>query len=156
MIWGVAIFQDSISWVRERLHAINAAPEHENLAHSKLLLPPGTHPQKRPRLESLPESHVVNQLVELIGRGGLNVNVATTVARSAVQDGNAGKALLAMASCGKGGELEQNQERDLLKWLRGVWGFLLEPYCVQVPLEVTRYFACVRMLACGASAKAPS
>lgn len=99
---------------------------------------PGTRPQKRPRLESLPESKVVNELVELIGRGGLNVNVAMTVARSAVQDGSTCKALQAMASCGKDGECEQNQERDLHNWLRGVWGFMLEPYCLQVPLEVTR------------------
>ena len=60
------------------------------------------------------------------------------MARSVVCDGLRLDALEAFASFGAHGAWESNQERDLLLWLRGVWGFRLEPYRVKIPLEVSR------------------
>ena len=70
------------------------------------------------------------------------MSTAANVARSVAKDGLCSEALDAFISCGAYGAYENNQERDLLLWLRGVWGFHLEPYPLKVPLGVSRLQVC--------------
>lgn len=79
----------------------------------------------------------MNNLLRQIGRGSASVATAAAVARSAKLDGLSLKAVEALASLGADGEWTQNQERDLHRWLRGVWNFRLGPYTIQLPLEAS-------------------
>lgn len=47
------------------------------------------------------------------------------------------EALSAFASLGTNGSHASNQERDLLRWMKGLWGFKLEPYTVMMDLQVS-------------------
>lgn len=93
--------------------------------------------RKRPRLEKLAESRTVSKLTELIGRGSLSVAGACDLARAVVEDHElpAG-AIKTFASLGSSGKHPQNCERDLHRWLRGLYGLVLEPYVIQVKLQI--------------------
>lgn len=80
----------------------------------------------------LPESKTVNKLLTLVGRGGSHVSVAHDIA----QNGLDNPALAAFTSCGTFGINDQNTERDMQRWLRGLWGFQLEPYEIKLQLQV--------------------
>ena len=79
----------------------------------------------------------MSKLTELIGRGQLSVAGACDLARSVVEDHElpAG-AIKTFASLGAGGKHPQNSERDLHRWLRGLYGLVLEPYIIHVPLQI--------------------
>lgn len=94
--------------------------------------------RKRQRLDEAPLSHTANQLLEDIGTGCSNVNSAARLARQMGKDNLESPALAAIASLGSAGRCEQNIERDLHRWARGVHGVKLEPYKIVVPLEATR------------------
>lgn len=100
---------------------------------------------KRRKPDDLPQSHTVDRLVNMVGRGDANVSVAAAVARAAHADGLDSSALKALASCGAGGLFEANTERDLHRWLRGMNGLELEPYELTLDLQVAwsiRSFVC--------------
>ena len=117
------------TWVRAK---------HQTREHVFLPWPGHLCAGKRQRLESLPESQTVNKLLECIGRGGSHIQTATDIARAVRSDGLESKALAALTSCGAHGVSDQNTERDLHRWLRGLWGFELEPYRIELELSATR------------------
>lgn len=80
----------------------------------------------------------MSKLIELVGRGSTHCSTACEIARSALKDAgpNASAALQGMASCGTYGKNDQNTERDFLAFTKGVYGFELDPYPMQLCLEV--------------------
>ena len=84
----------------------------------------------------LPESKTVNKLLTLVGRGGTHVSVAHDIAQTVRNDGLENPTLAAFTSCGTFGLNDQNTERDMQRWLRGLWGFELEPYEIKLQLQV--------------------
>lgn len=70
----------------------------------------------------LPESKTVNKLLTLVGRGGSHVSVAHDIAQTVRNDGLDNPALAAFTSCGTFGINDQNTERDMQRWLRGLLG----------------------------------
>lgn len=47
-------------------------------------------------------------------------------------------ALSALGSCGTDGRHGSNAERDFLRWTKGIGGLLLEPYPINLTLQVSR------------------
>ena len=78
----------------------------------------------------------MNKLISVIGRGGANVNVAHEIVHTMMDDGFKNPALATFASCGTNGLNDANTERDMLTWLRGLWGVELEPYQIELQLQV--------------------
>ena len=98
----------------------------------------GKASRQRQRLASVPEVQTVNKLIEMVGRGDANISCVTEIARVMQTDGFNADALTALGSCGTGGKNSGNVERDLHRWLRGEWGFEVEPYEIQLELQATR------------------
>jgi hypothetical protein len=100
--------------------------------------------KRRQRLEDLPESKTVTKIISLIGTGGSHVNGAHDLVQTVRDDGFDNPALATFASCGAYGRHDANTERDLLRWLRGLWGVHLEPYEIKLQLQawlVSQFFA---------------
>ena len=107
--------------------------------------------KRRQRLEDLPESKTVTKLISLIGTGGSHVNVAHDLVQTVRDDGFDNPALATFASCGAYGRHDANTERDLLRWLRGLWGVHLEPYEIKLQLQawlVSQFFCCTSIWSC--------
>ena len=79
----------------------------------------------------------MNKLLEMVGRGDTNISCATEIARVIQSDGFKADALAALGSCGSGGQNGGNVARDLHRWLRGEWAFEVEPYEIQLNLQVS-------------------
>ena len=90
---------------------------------------------RRKRLEEMPESKMMNKVIELIGRGRIHVSTAAELVRDSVADGLQSEVLDRFAAFGCHGECPQNTERDVQKWLRGLWNFNLEPYRITLNLQ---------------------
>ena len=71
----------------------------------------------------------------MLGQGQATVAQLATLARALVADGVPQEALQAFASLGGDGKYSSNQERDLHRWLRNLWGFNLEPYPLPMWLQ---------------------
>ena len=76
----------------------------------------------------------------MIGCGRLSVAAAAELSRANVQDTGAAasNAVVALASLGGGGRHLQNQERDLHRWVGGLYQLGLETYEVAMELQVLR------------------
>lgn len=72
----------------------------------------------------------------MIGRGQISVSAAAGVTHCAIDDGLLLSAVKAFSSLGNSGKYPANYERDLHTWLRNLFGFQLEPYCVSFNLQV--------------------
>ena len=72
----------------------------------------------------------------MLGEGQASVAQLATLARALVKDGVPQEAILAFASLGGDGRYLSNQERDLHRWMRNLWGFDLEPYPYLMWLQV--------------------
>lgn len=83
----------------------------------------------------MPHSHAAEELLEMIGSGKTNVAHAQGLAAAMVRDGIPSEAVTAFASLGSFGAHSSNAERDLHRWLGGVYGVTLEPYFINVMLE---------------------
>ena len=83
----------------------------------------------------MPYSHAAEELVDMIGSGKANVAHAQSLAAAMVRDGIPQEAMTAFASLGSFGAHASNAERDLHRWLRGVYGVSLEPYFIEIMLE---------------------
>ncbi|CAE7832343.1 unnamed protein product [Symbiodinium sp. CCMP2592] len=83
----------------------------------------------------MPHSHAAEELLEMIGSGKSHVAHAQSLAVAMVRDGIPQEAVTAFASLGSFGAHESNAERDLHRWLRGLYGVTLEPYFIDVMLE---------------------
>ena len=80
-------------------------------------------------------SHTVDQLLELVGRGRVDISCATDVARAVLRDGFKHETLEKLAALGNFGDCQPNAERDLHTWLN-MFGLHIEPYTVYVDLKV--------------------
>lgn len=92
--------------------------------------------RKRQRLETYERSATVEKLINMIGRGKIQIATAADLARSFVEDGGLHQALHAFASLGNNGSSSSNSERDLHRWLDALFGFRLQSYIMPMPLQV--------------------
>jgi len=92
----------------------------------------------------LPDNLTANKLLEFVGRGTTNIETVTSLARTMQADGFHAKSLAALGSCGANGVHNGNSERDLHRWVRGAWGFELEPYEITLKLHVA--WCCTSMI----------
>ena len=91
--------------------------------------------RRRQDYSSMPHFHAADELLEMIGTGKTNVAHAQGLAAAMVRDGIPQEAVTAFASLGSFGAHGSNAERDLHRWLRGLYGVTLEPYFINVMLE---------------------
>ena len=83
-------------------------------------------------------SHTVEQLLNLVGKGRIDISCATDVARAILDDGVQHESINKVASLGCHGSSQSNAERDLHRWLKNHFGLCLQPYTVQLPLKATK------------------
>ena len=80
----------------------------------------------------------MEKLTDMIGRGQISVAAACEIAEGVVQDHHLPhEACKAFASLGCGGSCPQNSERDLHRWLRNLFNFKLQPYVIDLKLQVS-------------------
>ena len=72
----------------------------------------------------------------MLGTGRANVSEICDLARANVKDGLPSAALQAFSSLGSCGKHTSNQERDLHRWLRSLWGVKLSIFKVSMHLTV--------------------
>ena len=75
-------------------------------------------------------------MINMVGRGRISVCGAADLARNAMDDGLINEAVAAFASLGSHGTSPSNSERDMLRWLKNLFGITLEPYSVTFNLQV--------------------
>ena len=80
------------------------------------------------------QSHTVDQLLELVGRGRVDISCATDIARAVLKDGPRHATVDKLASLGNYGHSQPNAERDLHNWLN-MFGLHLQPYTVFADLK---------------------
>ena len=100
--------------------------------------------RKRQRLEAYSDSRTVTKLIDLIGHGRMSVTGAVDLANCMVDDGMLKDAITAFASLGTNMAHASNCERDLHRWFRDLFGFRLQPYCVDMFLQVTQLLLEIR------------
>ncbi len=96
--------------------------------------PPG--PSKRPRVETLPQSALFDEMISSIGLGNSSVAAMHNMALAAHADGSA-QAVSVFSGLGCSGAWPQNVERDLHRWLRNLYGTELEPHWIEMDLMNT-------------------
>ena len=88
----------------------------------------------------MPRSATADLLLDMIRRGGSNVQSAAEIARAVKSDcGHSLPALDAIASCGANGANSNNTERDLHRFLRGARGLKLEKYNITLQLQACSF-----------------
>ncbi len=90
----------------------------------------------RRKIEDMERSYTVDELLNLVGRGRIDISCATDIARAVLKDGIANQRVEKLSSLGNWGLSQSNCERDLHTWLRNLFGLRLEPYHVVFDLEV--------------------
>ena len=75
-------------------------------------------------------------MINMIGHGQVSVEGAAGLARSAKEDGLIHEAVRLFGSLGCEGSSPSNSERDLLRWLKHLFNFTLEPYTITLNLQV--------------------
>ena len=80
-------------------------------------------------------SSTVDELLNLVGRGRIDISCATDIARAVLKDGITNQRVEKLSSLGNWGLSQSNCERDLHTWLRNLFGLQLEPYQVSFDLE---------------------
>lgn len=86
-------------------------------------------------------SQTVDKLLELVGRGRIDVTCATDVARAVLGDTPADCAapplrkITRLASLGCSGSHQQNAERDLYRWLKNNFDLRLQTYEIVLELQ---------------------
>eukprot|EP00959_Pyramimonas_sp_CCMP1952_P142097 2974418-Pyramimonas_sp.AAC.1 len=86
-----------------------------NCLSARFDIPP--RPLRRPRLETLPDSAMVDKIIRKFANRRTFVSEGCEYARAAVQDGVTNQAVVAWSSLGNWGRQAQNHERDLHAWL---------------------------------------
>ena len=85
------------------------------------------------------KSHAVEKLLNLVGKGRIDVSCATDVARAILDDGVQHESINKVASLGCYGSSQSNAERDLHRWLKNHFGLCLQPYTIWLPLKATKW-----------------
>ena len=80
----------------------------------------------------------MESLIEKVGRGALHVSGAQEIAAFMAEEaGSMGAIIPALKALGSlGGGHTGNVERDWNRWLKGLYGFELEPYKLSFDLKV--------------------
>lgn len=73
----------------------------------------------------------------MVGSGRAHVSEVADMARANLADNCPSEAVRCFATLGAGGARESNQERDLHRWVRALFGCGLNPYMVPMKLNVT-------------------
>ena len=73
----------------------------------------------------------------MIGSGRSSIAEICDISRANAADGHATEAVEALQSLGGGGMFASNQERDLHRWTRNLYGTRLETYTVPFLLHVS-------------------
>ena len=73
----------------------------------------------------------------MVGCGRAHIAEVADMARANIADNIPSEALRCFASLGAGGARCSNQERDLHRWVKSLYGCGLEPYCVPMELNVS-------------------
>ena len=73
----------------------------------------------------------------MVGSGRATIAEVCDMSRANVADGLYSKALQGLSSLGASGKHDQNQERDLHRWVKGMHGMTLEPFEVTMELNVS-------------------
>lgn len=73
----------------------------------------------------------------MVGSGRATIAEVCDMSRANVADGLYSKALQGLSSLGGGGRHDQNQERDLHRWVKGMHGMTLEPFEVTMELNAS-------------------
>lgn len=104
-------------------------------------LPGGSANAKRRKQEPVTsgESLVLDKLLELVGRGDSHVQTVAEIARAVRSDYSQSvhPKIQELAACGASGKFDANTERDFQRLLRGSNGFHLEPYTINLTLQVS-------------------
>ena len=79
----------------------------------------------------------MEQLLDMVGRGRIDIACATDIARAVLQDGVENETVTKLASLGAFGKCQSNAERDLHCWMGNIFNLKLQPYQIQVPLKVS-------------------
>ena len=90
---------------------------------------------KRRKFNEMLRSHTVEKLLELVGRGRVDISCATDVARAVLRDGLEHETVEKLAALGNFGNSQPNAERDLHTWLN-MFGLRIEPYTVHINVKV--------------------
>lgn len=80
----------------------------------------------------------MDALLELVGRGRIDISCATDIARAILNDGVKHETIKKLASLGGFGSCQSHAERDLHTWLR-TFGLFLEPYVVYIDLKACEF-----------------
>ena len=85
-------------------------------------------------MEDMPDSHIMDYIFDRIGRGAFFSEIQD-MSMANVNDGCPSEAVEAFASAGHFGKHRSNIERDILCWLRNMYGTELEPYFLKLCLD---------------------
>ena len=94
----------------------------------------GGRPLKRQRLEDMPHSHSMDEILDSIGTGHCKVARAQRMASAMCRDGVAPNTIAAFASLACNGGYEDKIERDMHVWLKHLHHLELSPTFISIPL----------------------
>ena len=88
-------------------------------------------------MEDFEKSKTVDKLLDLVGRGHISVTAACEVAGGVAEDHALPHAAVrAFATLGSEQKHPQNNERDLHRWVKNLYGLQLQPYKVFLDLQM--------------------
>lgn len=92
---------------------------------------------RKRQLEDFEKSKTVDKLLDLVGRGHMSVTAACEVAGGVAEDHALPHAAVrAFESLGSEQKHPQNNERDLHRWVKNLYGLQLQPYKVFLDLQM--------------------
>ena len=71
----------------------------------------------------------------MVGHGRMSVSGAVSLSTCMVSDGIPNQAVKAFSTLGTDSKFPANAERDLHRWVKGLFGFKLRPYTVKLSLQ---------------------
>ena len=81
------------------------------------------------------DSSTVDELLNLVGRGRIDISCATDIARAVMKDGVSSEKIDKLSSLGNYGLSQSNCERDLHTWLKNLFGLRVQPYKIFIDLK---------------------
>ncbi len=102
-------------------------------AESKPTEHASSRPSKRARLEAYAHSESVTALLADIGAGRTSIRNALSHARASRADGSTNEALNALSSIAP--TQDSHQERDLHRWVHGLYGLTVQPEFIWLDVE---------------------
>jgi hypothetical protein len=81
------------------------------------------------------QSSTIDELLNLVGRGRIDITCATDIARAVMKDGVSNERVEKLSSLGNWGMSQSNCETDLHTWLRNLFGLRVQPYTIYIDLK---------------------